>query len=170
MSFFARGVQPSGHDAAEAEPEFWIVRHTRTILFFTLVLAVAGIYLAFQLPVAVFPHTSFPRVTIAIDNGVMPVEQMEVTITRPVENAVNSVPGLETVRSITSRGEAEVDLFFNWNVDMVSTLQMVNSAVAQVRQNLPATAVITTHRLSFASFPILGYSLTSSTAMDCRCA
>ena len=163
MSLFARGVQPGGHDAAEAEPEFWIVRHTRTILFFTLVLAVAGIYLAFQLPVAVFPHTSFPRVTIAIDNGVMPVEQMEVTITRPVENAVNSVPGLETVRSITSRGEAEVDLFFNWNVDMVSTLQMVNSAVAQVRQNLPATAVITTHRLSFASFPILGYSLTSST-------
>ncbi len=163
MNFFARGVQSEGHEAAENEPEFWIVRHTRTILFFTLVLAIAGIYLAFQLPVAVFPHTSFPRVTIAIDNGVMPVEQMEVTITRPVENAVNSVPGLETVRSITSRGEAEVDLFFNWNVDMVSTLQMVNSAVAQVRQNLPATAVVTTHRLSFASFPILGYSLTSST-------
>jgi CzcA family heavy metal efflux pump len=163
MSLFAGGEQRGRGDTPGAEPEFWIVRHTRTILFFALVLAAAGIYLAFQLPVAVFPHTSFPRVTIAIDNGVMPVEQMEVTITRPVENAVNSVPGLETVRSITSRGEAEVDLFFNWNVDMVSTLQMVNSAVAQVRQSLPATAEITTHRLSFASFPILGYSLTSDT-------
>ncbi len=159
MSLFARDAQ----NPENVEPEFWIVRHTRTILFFTLVLAVAGIYLAFQLPVAVFPHTSFPRVTISIDNGVMPVEQMEVTITRPVENAINSVPGLETVRSITSRGEAEVDLFFNWNVDMVSTLQMVDSAVAQARQQLPTTAEITTHRLSFASFPILGYSLTSDT-------
>ncbi len=149
------------HPEKKQPHPFWIVRHTRTIIFFSLVLACAGAYLAFQLPVAVFPHTSFPRVTIAINNGVMPVEQMEVTITRPVENVVNTIPGLETVRSVTSRGEAEVDLFFNWNVDMVQTLQMVNSAVAEVRQSLPPTAQITTHRLSFASFPILGYSLIS---------
>ncbi|MHB8302788.1 MAG: efflux RND transporter permease subunit [Acidobacteriaceae bacterium] len=142
---------------------FWVVRHSRTIIFFTLIAAIAGAYLAFQVPVAVFPHTSFPRVIIGIDNGVMPVEQMEVTITRPIENAINTVPGLLTVRSITSRGEAEVDLFFNWNVDMISTLQMVNAAVSQVRQDLPPTAVITTNRLSFASFPIIGYSLTSDT-------
>jgi multidrug efflux pump subunit AcrB len=148
-------------EARKSRP-FWVVRHTRTIIFFTLVFALAGCYLAFQMPVAVFPHTSFPRVVIGIDNGVMPVEQMEITITRPIENAINTVPGLETVRSITSRGEAEVDLFFNWNVDMVETLQMVNSAVVQVRQSLPPTAQITTHRLSFASFPILGYSLTSN--------
>ena len=140
---------------------FWVVRHSRTIIFFTVIAALAGGYFAFQMPVAVFPHTSFPRVIIGIDNGVMPVEQMEVTITRPVENAINTVPGLATVRSITSRGEAEVDLFFNWNVDMIQTLQMVNSAVAQIRQSLPPTAEITTTRLGFASFPMLGYSLTS---------
>ena len=142
---------------------FWVVRHSRTIIFFTLIAAIAGGYLAFQVPVAVFPHTSFPRVIIGIDNGVMPVEQMEVTITRPIENAINTVPGLMTVRSVTSRGEAEVDMFFDWNVDMISTLQMVNSAVSQVRQDLPPTAVITTNRLSFASFPILGFALTSDT-------
>ncbi len=148
-------------EAAKPRP-FWVVRHTRTILFFSLILACAGAYEAFKVSVAVFPHTSFPRVTIAIDNGVMPVEQMEVTITRPVEMAVNTVPGLVSVRSITSRGSAEVDLFFNWNVDMITTLQMVNSAVAQVRQSLPATAQLTTQRLGFASFPILGYSLRSN--------
>ena len=59
-----------------------------------LVLTVAGIYLAFQVPISVFPETNFPRVIIGVDNGVMPVEQMEVTITQPIENAVNSVPGL----------------------------------------------------------------------------
>src|SRR5262249_45214562 len=56
-----------------------------------------------------------------------------------------------------------IDLFFNWNVDMVTTLQLVNSAVAQVQTSLPNTAKIDTHRLTFASFPILGYSLTSAT-------
>jgi multidrug efflux pump subunit AcrB len=83
-----------------------------------------------------------------------------VTITRPIEESVNSVPGLISVRSITSRGAAEIDLFFDWHVDMVLTLQHVDAALAQVRSELPATVVISTHRLTFASFPIIGYSLT----------
>ena len=84
---------------------------------------------AFDLRSRCFPATNFPRIIIGVDNGVMPIDQMEVTITRPIEEAVNSVPGLEDVRSITSRGSAEIDLFFNWNVDMVQTLQLVNSAI-----------------------------------------
>ena len=63
----------------------------------------------------------------------MPIDQMQVTVTRPIEEAVNSVPGLDRVRSITSRGSAEIDLFFNWNVDMFQTLQYVNAAVARVQ-------------------------------------
>ena len=148
---------PGGHKP------FWLARTTRTIFFFAAILTVAGIYLAFKVPISVFPETNFPRVIIAVDNGVMPVEQMEVTITRPIENAVNSVPGLETVRSTTSRGEAEVSLFFNWNVDMVTELQLVDDALSTVRQSLPSAASITAKRLTFASFPVLGYSLTSDT-------
>jgi multidrug efflux pump subunit AcrB len=142
---------------------FWVVRYGRTILFFIIVLAAAGIFLARSIPIAVFPDTNFPRVVIAIDNGVMPVDQMQVTITKPVEDAVNSVPGLQTVRSTTSRGSAEVSLFFDWNVDMFKTLQLVDAALSQVRATLPSTAAIQTHRLTFATFPILGYSLTSAT-------
>ena len=93
----------------------------------------------------------------------MPVDQMEVTITRPIEDAVNSVPGLQTVRSTTSRGSADVSLFFDWSVDMFRTLELVNAALGRVQQTLPATAKITANRLTFATFPILGYSLTSNT-------
>jgi CzcA family heavy metal efflux pump len=147
----------------EPESQFWMLRFWKSIFFFALALAAAGIFLAFRIPISVFPQTNFPRVIIGVDNGVMPVEQMEVTITRPIEDAVNSVPGLATVRSITSRGSAEIDLFFNWNVNMFQTLQYVNAAVSRVQQSLPSTAQITTNKLTFASFPILGYSLTSKT-------
>jgi len=153
---------------ADEPSSFWLARSTRTIFFFVAVLTIAGIYLAFQVPIAVFPETNFPRVVIGVDNGVMPVEQMEVTITRPIENAVNSVPGLQTVRSTTSRGSAEVSLFFDWNQDMVLQLQLVDAALSKVEQTLPATARITTNRLTFASFPILGYSLTSDTVPQTR--
>jgi len=158
-------------DPTPASPEgsFWLPRWARTIFFFTTVLVVAGIYLAFRIPVSVFPQTNFPRVVIGVDNGVMPVEQMEVTITRPIEDAVNSVPGLVTVRSITSRGSAEVSLFFNWNVDMFQTLQLVNAAVARVQQTLPATAQIAVNRLTFATLdPISGYALTSNNVSQTR--
>ncbi|HEY1986896.1 MAG TPA: efflux RND transporter permease subunit [Terracidiphilus sp.] len=147
---------------------FWLARSTRTIFFFAGILTLAGIYLALQVPISVFPETSFPRVVIGVDNGVMPVEQMEVTITRPIENAVNSVPGLQTVRSTTSRGSAEVSLFFDWNEDMIRQLQLVDAALSKVEQTLPSTARITTNRLTFATFPILGYSLTSDTVSQTR--
>ena len=120
-----------------------------------------GAYLGYTIPIAVFPTTNFPRVIINVDNGVMPIDQMMVTITRPIEEAVSGVLGIEDVKSITSRGTAEIDLFFNWHVDMVETLQRVNAALARVRPDLPATARIDTNRLEFSSFPILGYSLTS---------
>ncbi|HTB99010.1 MAG TPA: efflux RND transporter permease subunit [Terracidiphilus sp.] len=149
--------------APQQEKPFWLVRSTRTVFFFAAVLTLAGLYLAVQVPISVFPETNFPRVVVGIDNGVMPVEQMEVTITRPIEDAVNAVPGLQTVRSTTSRGSAEVSLFFDWNVDMVRTLQLVDAALSRVAQTLPSTARITTNRLTFATFPILGYSLTSDT-------
>jgi CzcA family heavy metal efflux pump len=140
---------------------YWLARSVRTILFLSVVLTLAGVYAFFRTPIAVFPETNFPRVVIGVDNGVMPVEQMQVTITKPIEDAVNSVPGLATVRSTTGRGSAEVSLFFDWSVDMFHTLQLVDAALGKVQQTLPATAKITTNRLTFATFPILGYSLTS---------
>jgi CzcA family heavy metal efflux pump len=147
---------------SEDDSNFWLPRWARTIFFMAFVLTVVGIFAFFQTPIAVFPETNFPRIVIGIDNGVMPVEQMQVTITKPIEDAVNSVPGLTTVRSNTSRGSAEVSLFFDWSVDMFRTLELVNSALSRVQQELPATAKITTNRLTFATFPILGYSLTTA--------
>ena len=149
--------------ADTTEERFWLVRFRGPIFFFLIALSIAGLYAGTRVPISVFPDTNFPRVVIGIDNGVMPVEQMQVVITKPIEDAVNSVPGLQTVRSTTSRGSAEVSLFFDWKEDMFHTLQLVDAALGKVRQTLPATAVITTNRLTFATFPILGYSLISDT-------
>jgi len=148
---------------AEDSQQYWFARHAKSIIFLVLILVAAGAYLAFTIPISVFPTVNFPRVLIGVDNGVMPIDQMMVTITRPIEESVNSVPGLRQVRSITSRGSAEIDLFFDWHANMVTTLQLVESALANVRTSLPPSAVIQTHRLTFASFPIIGYSLRSDT-------
>src|ERR1700756_2032549 len=152
---------PDREAVLEQRSRYWFARHSKSILFVVVVLAIVGVYEAFSIPIAVFPSTNFPRIIIGVDNGVMPIDQMLVTITRPIEEAVNSVPGLQTVQSITSRGSAEVDLFFDWNSDMILTLQRVDAVVARLQSELPPTAKIETHRLTFAVFPVIGYSLTS---------
>src|SRR5262252_4606501 len=134
----------------------WTARFGKSIIFVILTLVAVGVYLAVSIPVAVFPETDFPRVVVGVDNGVMPIDQMLVTITRPIEEALNSVQGLDHLWSITSRGTAEVDLFFNWNVDMYRTLELVNAELARTQSNLPATAKITANRLTFAAFPVIG--------------
>ena len=147
----------------EAQQEHWSARFSGPIIFVIITMMAVGAYLAFSIPVAVFPSTDFPRIVVGIDNGVAPINQMQVMVTRPVEEAMNSVPGLDHVRSITSRGSADISLFFNWNVDMFQTLQNVNAALARVQATLPATAKLVSNRSTFASNPIIGYSLTSST-------
>jgi CzcA family heavy metal efflux pump len=150
------------------EHEHWTARHGKSIIFVILTLVAVGAYLASTIPVAVFPEVDFPRVLVAVDNGVAPIDQMLVTVTRPIEEAVNSVQGLERVQSITSRGSAEVDLFFSWTVDMFQTLARVNAALATAQASLPSTVKVSANRLTFAAFPILGYSLTSDTVPQTR--
>ena len=154
----------AGSPAGNAPAEHWTSGFSRPVIFVILTLITVGIYLAFTIPVAVFPNTDFPKIVVGIDNGVSPINQTEVTVTRPIEEAMNSVPGLDRVISTTSRGSAEVSLFFNWNVDMFQTLEYVNAALARVQPSLPPTAKVTANRMTFAALmPILAYSLTSDT-------
>ncbi|MGH9734983.1 MAG: efflux RND transporter permease subunit, partial [Candidatus Acidiferrales bacterium] len=142
---------------------YWFAREHKSIIFLIITLALVGGYLAFSIPIAVFPTTDFPRVIIGVDNGVMPIDQMLVTITRPIEEAVSGVQGIQNVQSITSRGSAEIDLYFSWRVDMFETLQRVNAALGRVETTIPPTAKVTSDRLEFSSFPIMGYGITSNT-------
>src|SRR5579872_6400495 len=153
---------------ATSGDEHWTAQHGKPIVFVILTLVAAGLYLATTVPIAVFPEVDFPRVIVAVDNGVAPIDQMLVTVTRPIEEALNTVQGLDRVQSITSRGSAEIDLFFTWKVDMFQTLARVNASLAAVRATLPSTASVTANRLTFAAFPIMGYSLTSDTVPQTR--
>ena len=121
----------NGASLQTGQHSYWFARHAKPLIFLILTLAALGAYLALNIPVSVFPTTNFPRIVLAVDNGVMPIDQMTVTLTRPIEEAVNSVPGLEEVRSVTSRASAEIDLFFDWDVDMFQTLQYVSAAISR---------------------------------------
>ena len=143
-------------------PSHFVVRHSKAILFLTVCLCLAGALSALTMPASVFPQTDFPRVVISIDNGVMPADEMMATVTRPVEEVMKDIPGVVNVRSATGRGAAEVNVFFNWSVDMEKSELHVQSRLSQIRATLPATATTSVARLTFSAFPIFGISLIST--------
>ncbi len=134
----------------------------RAVIVIVLLLCVAGLYAAYNLPTAIFPRTDFPRIVIVVDNGVAPAPQMLVSVTRPIEEAMNGIPGIVRIKSTTARGSADINLFFDWNTDVLQTLQLVQARLSQLSTSLPPTAAIRrVDRLTFAVFPVAGYSLTS---------
>ncbi len=134
----------------------------RGVLVVIGLVCLLGIYAAYNLPTAIFPQTDFPRIVIVVDNGDVPADQMLVTVTQPMEEAMNGIPGIVRIKSTTARGAADINLFFDWNTDVLQTLQLVQARLSQL--NLPPTAKIRrVERLTFAVFPVAGYSLTSET-------
>lgn len=139
----------------------WMRHHRRSLVFFWAVLVVAGLITASRLPVTLFPQVDFPRVEVTLDAGDRPAEQMTMQVTVPVEEVVRRVPGVEEVRSTTSRGAAEVSVTFAWGQDMtVATLQ-INAAIAQILPTLPVGTTMLTRHMDPTVFPFLAYSLTS---------
>ncbi|MBN8736409.1 MAG: efflux RND transporter permease subunit [Xanthomonadales bacterium] len=142
----------------------WFQAHRRSLLFLILILALGGLASVFNLPVALFPDVSFPRVRVSIDAGDRPAGQMVVAVTTPIEEAIRRVRGVRDVRSTTSRGSAEVDVTFDWGADMGRAFLDVNAAVSQVLPDLPAGTRIHSERMDPSGVdPVLAYSLRSDT-------
>ncbi|MDE2345696.1 MAG: efflux RND transporter permease subunit, partial [Gammaproteobacteria bacterium] len=141
----------------------FLQRHRRSLLFLAVALAASGVMAAFNLPVGLLPNVQYPRIVVELDAGNRPATQMQLAITRPVETAVRDIPGVESVRSITSRGTAEVSVNFAWGLDMTQALLEVSSKISLILPDLPANTRFTVERRDPTVFPVIAYSLTSNT-------
>ena len=146
----------------------WIHKHTRSVLFVMLILALAGAWASLHLPVALFPRVSFPRLEVNIHAGDRPTPRMAAAVTYPVEEIVRSIPGVQSVKSITSRGSAEIFVNFAWGSNMAQALLQVRSQINGILSKLPPGVGFCTKRMDTTNFPVLGYSLTSRTLSPVR--
>ena len=136
-------------------------RHRKALLFTVAVLAAAGAGMMLHLPISLFPDITFPRIVIVADNGSEPAERMMVEVTKPLEEVATAVPGVQYVRSTTSRGSTEISIGLDWGSDIQQTLGLLQGRIANIRNALPLTASVQSEQMTVAIFPIEGYSLTS---------
>ena len=146
----------------------WIHKHTRSVLFVMLVLALGGALAAVGLPVALFPRVSFPRIEVSVNSGQQPAQRMAVAATYPVEQAVRSIPGVRSVEARTGRGACELKIGFAWGSNMAQALLEVDAQINAILSKLPAQTSFRAKRMDTTNFPVLGYSLVSSTVSPSR--
>jgi CzcA family heavy metal efflux pump len=139
----------------------FVEAHGRGLAFVALSLALVGIFLLPNIPIAIFPQTNFPRIVIIADNGIAPVDVEMLTVTRPLEQAVRLVPGITDVRSVTNRGSSVINVFFRWDVDILNALHLIQGQVAQIGPSLPPETRFYINRMTFSVFPMIGFSVSS---------
>ena len=141
--------------------ESFFHRYKSPLIVLGILILIGGAISFRSMQTALFPEITFPKIKIIADAGQQPVNQMTVSVTRPLENAIKQVPDLIKIRSTTSRGSCEISAFINWNADINLSQQQIESRINQIRNALPADVNITVEKMNPSILPIIGYSVNS---------
>lgn len=141
----------------------WYQLFQKPVLFIGVLLLLLGIYSYLNTTKGLFPEVEFPRITLIANAGQQPVDRMMITVTKPLESAVKKVPGVTLVKSVTSRGSTQIDVFFQWGGDIYGKKAQLESRVNEIKNFLPQGTVISTEVMNQSLYPVYGFTLKSKT-------
>ncbi|MBB5622254.1 CzcA family heavy metal efflux pump [Pedobacter cryoconitis] len=141
----------------------FFISHKNPLLVVLILILAGGLFSYQRLKTSLFPEITFPKIKIIADAELQPVDQMMITVTRPLENAVKQVPDLHVVRSTTSRGSCEISAYMNWNADIDLSQQRIESQIGKIRNSLPPGVNISVEKMNPSILPVSGYTLESHT-------
>ncbi len=122
----------------------------------TLIVLLIGGVAFFRLPIDLMPEITYPTLTVFSEYENASAEEIEELITRPIEEAVSAVPGVEEVTSISSEGRARVRVTFTWGTDIDAGANDIRDRLDRIVDRLPDDADRPTLRkFDLASFPVL---------------
>jgi multidrug efflux pump subunit AcrB len=142
--------------AAKARPYFGAVVLT------VILLTVGGVYGATRMASGVFPEVTFPRIAVVARKPEFDVRTMELQVTVPLEQAVSTVIGVESVRAKTVRGSCDIYVNFAPGTDMRRSEQMTWNRISAARAQLPVDLDLTVEQMAPSVSPVISVVLTGA--------
>src|SRR5690242_5552596 len=139
--------------ASRAKPYFGAVVLTAVLL------TAGGIYSALRMPSGVYPEVTFPRLAIVAKKPGLSVPNMEAMVTRPLEEAVSEVIGVERVRCKTIRGGCDISVDLAPGTDIARAELLAWNRIGAARSRMPADVDLAVERMTPAVFPIMSVVL-----------
>ena len=141
------------------------IRRPIFTIMVTLIVLILGAISLYRLPIDLMPDITYPTLSVSSSYENASPEEIEELITRPIEEAMSAVPGVEEVRSSSSEGSSRVRLSFGWGTDLDAASDDIRDRLDRVIPWLPEDASRPTlWKFDLASFPIL--ILGASSNMD----
>ncbi|MEN6427616.1 MAG: efflux RND transporter permease subunit [Phycisphaerales bacterium] len=126
-----------------------------TIMVVLMVIVLGGVSL-FRLPIDLMPDISYPTISISCRYENAGPEEVEELITRPIEEAMSAVPGVEELTSTSVEGQGNVRVTFTWGTDLDTASNDIRDRLDRIIDHLPEEADRPTLRkFDLASFPVL---------------
>jgi HAE1 family hydrophobic/amphiphilic exporter-1 len=143
------------------------IRRPVTIAMCSAVAVLLGAISFWNLPVDLMPDVEFPTITVATQYPGVAPEEIETLLTRPVERAVASAPGVEEITATSSDGQSRVQVRFAWGTNLDEAANEVRTRVDRLRQTLPDDSEPSSiFKFDPSQFPILFMAVSSD--MDPR--
>ena len=134
---------------------FSVHRPVFTIMV-TLIVILLGVVSLKRLPIDLMPDISFPTLSVSTSYENAGPEEIEELLTRPIEEAMSAVPGVEEVTSISMEGSSSVRISFTWGTDLSEAANDIRERIDRILPRLPEDAERPRLRkFDLASFPVL---------------
>jgi CzcA family heavy metal efflux pump len=140
----------------------FFVSYRNPISVVLAIVLLGGVFAYTKMQTSLFPEITFPKIKVIADAGEQPVSKMMVTVTKPLEAAIKQVPGLQDVRSTTSRGSCEISAFMDWSANIDLSQQRIESRINEIKNVLPPDVHITVEKMNPSILPVMGYTLESN--------
>lgn len=142
------------------------VRRPVLVSMVTLIAVLLGGVAFFRLPVDLMPDVSFPTLSVSSTYENASPEEIEQLLTRPLEEALNAVPGVQEVSSVSMEGNCQIRVTFSWGIDLEAAANDIRDRMDRVIAKLPEQATRPTMRkFDPASQPILILGVSSEIPM-----
>lgn len=147
------------------------LRNRLAVLLGSLLLTLAGVYVAYNIEVDVFPDLNAPTVVVMTEASGMAPEEVERMVTFPLETAVNGATNVRRVRSSSTTGFSVVWVEFEWGMDIYQARQVVSEKLATVTESLPGNIgkpTLGPQSSILGEVLIIGLTADSTSLMDLR--